>query len=932
MTTVVEDSNKQLLSKADKSNKHRDKKTIDVTKETSETKEDEIIKPNLTPDQILSRFYKHVLSWDASKLVPNVKKIKEVKVSFKDTKDYVTTFEPLIFEECRAQLERSIEEGEADSEPCLSRVRYLTDTNDFLVVGLVISHETELYSFHDNDLMMLSVHHPRIVFGEDENTEMSDEEDEDTNAGTLDKTVGNKTAVHSSNGHTIIVDEDPNKATTDQPKKKKLAIPKSKMELTPETRYLHLIGTVEHLESGGIKVKFYTKDLGGRFQKLAILLRHEMDWWTTKLCNLSTLQREFLALHLTSQLNFMKTLLLRDEDVDSDHMGMKIPPALQSQFESTYNPSQFSALNSALDAHPITLIQGPPGTGKTHVILGLISVLLHSTIIPKHPVVEKKQFLQKELTDEEKQRDWTISQPWYFKSGSYKSIRDDLSLIDYQYEEKEDKRKKEFFKKIKETGSTLNALKKRKILLCAPSNGAVDEIVTRLLRDGLLNEEGKKYNPNIVRVGPGSHADVDSVALDSMVRAKQQLMSSNTAIPSSSASTAQATSGSARLTQDSSSIRNMILADADIVATTLSFSGSSLLTKLSNGFDIVIIDEAAQAVETSTLIPMQHHCKKIVLVGDPKQLPATIISPVAIKYRYDQSLFERLQVKTIPTMLDTQYRMHSKIRQFPSDHFYDGLLKDGPNIPQRQQGYHQNPFFGPMVFYDLSYTTESKPTGGSVCNFEECKMVYLLYQLILKTHPGEDFSGRIGVISPYKQQVLTLREYFKSFPGVSIDTVDGFQGREKEIIIFSCVRAPEDKGSGIGFLADVRRMNVAITRPRSSLIIVGNSRALSVNPDWNDLIKHAKDAHNLIPVSEPIETTVPTFTTSELYDTLAAEGFKQKLNPPKSVEEIENQKKKKNKRKLRSKKNNKNEDKHKDNDKEIKKFKPDTKTPDSSKK
>ncbi|KAN0037640.1 hypothetical protein ACTFIV_002993 [Dictyostelium citrinum] len=880
----------------------------------------------LTFDQIIEKFYKHILTWDASDLSPKEKELKPVKVSFDNEEDYITTYEPLLFEECRAQLERSIEEGEKDdtSEPCLSRVRYISEVNDFLIVGLVMPENVNVFQFHDNDLIMISLHHPLIVFGMNEDEEMTDDEDTaPTSAATHVAPTKSTTAITTTTTTTTpgIID-DPNKTTEDIKKKKKV-IPPSKTPITDQNRTLHLIGTVEHLDNGGIKVKFYVKGIkGDRARQVSLLLRYEIDWWTTKLCNLSTLQREFAALYQCSQSNFMKTLMMREDD-GQEGLVMKIPPLLHDQFSSTYNDSQLNALTSALEGNAITLIQGPPGTGKTHVILGLISVLLHSTIVPKAKVggndFSDSMLKDRELSISEKRDLWNISQPWFNKGFTH--IRDNFELIDYDFEERDQKRKRDLWRKLRDTGSVKGGSTKRRILLCAPSNGAVDEIVSRLIRDGLLNADGRKYNPNLVRVGPGSHSDVESVSLDYMVRCRQQLMNSNSAMPSSSASTAAATSGSSRSNQDTSSIRTLVLDDADIVATTLSFSGASLLTKMAGGFDIVIIDEAAQAVETSTLIPIQHGCKKVVLVGDPKQLPATIISPLAIKYKYDQSLFQRLQEKNSPHMLTTQYRMHSLIRAFPSRHFYQDLLLDGPNIPSRATHYHSNPFFGPLVFYDLSWSTETKPGGGSVFNEYECKMAMYLFQLFTKVYPDEDFANRIGIISPYRQQVLALREIFKNYPGISIDTVDGFQGREREIIIFSCVRAPVEEGSGIGFLSDVRRMNVALTRPRSSLLILGNTKALSINKDWNELIIHTQTNGQLIPVTkdQPLETIVPTFTTPELFTELSEKGQQIVIPKPRTDEEINLQKQKDIEKRKKQHKRQKQKQKSKENENDKKK-------------
>ncbi|EGG16379.1 DNA2/NAM7 helicase family protein [Cavenderia fasciculata] len=863
--------------------------------ETIEKNEDD--KP-LNNDQVLAIFYKKVLSWDASRIHRMTERLRPVRATFTDKNDYIQTFEPLILEECRAQLERAIhEENEQVSTPTISRVRYISENNDYLEVGLTFAAEADAFQFHENDLMMVSLHHPMLIFGGSLEDEMTDSEYEDEDEDGNPITITPKAPV--------VPEEDPNKVvmTDDLLKKKKRVIPLSRTPVTEENKYLHLIGTVEQFETGGIKVKFCLKNIhDDRGRQMNLLLRYEMDWWTTKLCNLSTIQREFLALYLTSNTSFMKTLLLTDDQENG--ASMKIPPILYDKFKQAFNSSQFSALEAALEGKNITLIQGPPGTGKTHVILGLISVLLHSTEIPK----ETEQFVNQlsiqssQIMDHEKEKWWNIAQPWFNEQVKHK--RDNFDLIDYTFEEKEEKRKRDLWRKLRETGSIREPPRKRRILLCAPSNGAVDEIVGRLIRDGCLNHEGKKYQPNIVRVGPGSQMDVERVTLEYMVRCRQQLMNSNTAMPSSSAATAAATTSS-KGNMDTNSIRSIILDDAEIIATTLSFSGSSLLTKM-NGFDIVIIDEAAQAVETSTLVPIQHKCKKIILVGDPKQLPATIISPIAIKYKYDQSLFQRLQEKCPPLMLTTQYRMHSTIRQFPSRHFYNDLLEDGPNIADRATNYHGNSFFGPLVFYDLPFAREIKHGGGSVFNEDECFMAIYLYQLILRTYPEQDFTGRIGIISPYRQQVLTLREFFKNCPGISIDTVDGFQGREREIIIFSCVRASDQEGAGIGFLADVRRMNVALTRPRSSLLVIGNAKTLSINKDWNELIKHCQSNNCLVPIQcesrDKLEACVNSFVDKGKFAELSEIGNNLVIGDAVDLEAIEKKKQEenKNKRKKRS--------------------------------
>jgi len=272
-------------------------------------------------------------------------------------------------------------------------------------------------------------------------------------------------------------------------------------------------------------------------------------------------------------------------------------------------------------------------------------------------------------------------------------------------------------------------------------------------------------------------------------------------------------------------------------------------------------------------------------------------------------LFERLMATDVKlSMLKTQYRMHPVIRQFPSDHFYDAMLEDAPSVAARAQPYHATPCFGPFVFYDVRHSVEATQ-GASHHNEEEAKVVLGLYRLLVQTYPDiTDFATRVGIISPYKQQVQLLRTLFKEFPGVNVDTVDGYQGREREIIFFSSVRAPA-KGSkaNIGFLSDVRRMNVALTRPLSSLIVVGNSRALKSNEDWRAMVAHAVASNCYVRVQKKVEEFLPQITQMDEWT----------AHLSRSVEETnQSALKRKNAIEKKEKKDKKNKNKKIDNEKE----------------
>ena len=290
-----------------------------------------------------------------------------------------------------------------------------------------------------------------------------------------------------------------------------------------------------------------------------------------------------------------------------------------------------------------------------------------------------------------------------------------------------------------------------------------------------------------------------------------------------------------------------ILDEAHVICATLSGSGHDMFQSLNIEFETVIIDEAAQCVEMSSLIPLKYGCVKCIMVGDPKQLPPTVFSKAAAKFQYEQSLFVRMQNNFAEEvhLLDTQYRMHPEISTFPSQTFYDGLLQDGGGMAElRAQPWHASALLGPYRFFDVAGQHQAAPKGHSLVNIAEIEVAIALYDRLTTDFPTYEYHGRIGIITPYKSQLKALKERFVSrfgnaiFDVVEFNTTDAFQGRESEIIIFSCVRA--SPAGGIGFLQDIRRMNVGLTRAKSSLWVLGNSDSLSRGEYWKKLVDNAQ--------------------------------------------------------------------------------------------
>jgi predicted DNA helicase len=284
-------------------------------------------------------------------------------------------------------------------------------------------------------------------------------------------------------------------------------------------------------------------------------------------------------------------------------------------------------------------------------------------------------------------------------------------------------------------------------------------------------------------------------------------------------------------------IMNDILDSADAIFATNSGAGGEFLEN--RKFDVVFIDEAAQAMEVSTLIPLIKG-KQAVFAGDHKQLPPTILSN---DKRLMVSLFERFTAiyDNIYHTLGIQYRMNEKINNFPSCEFYECKVKTYEkikNITIKDLGIREDEMYGgytPVIFIDTMGKFLEKSKSGSFSKYNPLEAEYVknLVEKFIQNGAKEE---HIGVITPYKDHEEYIKKILKNL--VEVKSVDGFQGREKEIIIVSLVRANEKEE--IGFLNDIRRLNVAITRPKRKLIVIGDAKTLKVNKIYEDLIEYVR--------------------------------------------------------------------------------------------
>ncbi len=285
-----------------------------------------------------------------------------------------------------------------------------------------------------------------------------------------------------------------------------------------------------------------------------------------------------------------------------------------------------------------------------------------------------------------------------------------------------------------------------------------------------------------------------------------------------------------------------IIDSSDVILATNSSSALEAIARVK--FDVAIIDEASQATIPSVLIPIAK-AHRFILAGDHKQLPPTIISDRA--GALSKTLFEEL-IRMYPfksQLLDIQYRMNSLLMKFPNEEFYNNGLKsdssvDDINIRDILDSHQDEEA---LLFIDTSNILDNRERhlkdSKSIVNEIEAEIAVRIADDYLNDGVGED---DIGIISPYADQVKIIQE---NTP-IEVKTVDGFQGREKEIIIISTVRS-NDNGN-IGFLSDLRRLNVAITRAKRKLIIIGNIDTLITNPTYERLIKFCEEENLLVKV------------------------------------------------------------------------------------
>lgn len=393
------------------------------------------------------------------------------------------------------------------------------------------------------------------------------------------------------------------------------------------------------------------------------------------------------------------------------------------------------------------------------------------------------------------------------------------------------------------------------VLVCAQSNMAVDWIAEKLVDRGI----------SVLRIGNPTRvndkmlsftyerrfeAHPDYPQLWSLRKAMRELRSQRKRSDSWHQKMERLKS---RATELELRINAELFGEARVIASTLTGAANRLLDGMK--FGTLFIDEAAQALEAACWIAMRR-TTRVVLAGDHCQLPPTVKSIAALRGGLGKTLMERI-VENHPdvvTLLGVQYRMNEHIMKFSSDWFYGGKVQTAPEVKNRGILDYDEP----MQWIDTSLTGAKEEFVGESfgrINKQEAQLtIDTLRSYYAKIGRTRALDERIdvGVISPYRAQVQYLRQLIRHDDElrplrrlITVNTVDGFQGQERDVIIISLVRANDD--GQIGFLSDLRRMNVAITRARMKLIILGNAATMTKHGFYKKLFQFCGHDDETVP-------------------------------------------------------------------------------------
>ncbi len=410
---------------------------------------------------------------------------------------------------------------------------------------------------------------------------------------------------------------------------------------------------------------------------------------------------------------------------------------------------------------------------------------------------------------------------------------------------------------------TLNS--ERQVLVCSSSNTAVDLLTEKLHREGI----------NVLRLGNPARISEDVInnTLDAKIAAHESYKDLKSYRKTADeyfrmAGKYKRNFGKAereqrqllyiearKILQEARQLEDFILHEqfdkAQIIACTPVVSSGRMMRD--KHFTTVFIDEAAQALEPMCWIPITRS-DRVIFAGDHFQLPPTVKSKKAESMGLKETLMERcMSLENVSIMLNTQYRMNEKIMNFSNHEFYQNGLKADASVKDTVLSFDENEYLlhSPFDFIDTAgcgYNELLNPESLSTSNPDEAQLLLKHLKNLLEQYEQSNKQNRkitIGIISPYKEQVQLLTtkiaedEYLKTYSSqIAIKTVDGFQGQERDVIYISLVRSNDSQE--IGFLSDTRRMNVALTRAKKKLVVIGDSATFGNHPFYKSFLDYTE--------------------------------------------------------------------------------------------
>jgi predicted DNA helicase len=404
----------------------------------------------------------------------------------------------------------------------------------------------------------------------------------------------------------------------------------------------------------------------------------------------------------------------------------------------------------------------------------------------------------------------------------------------------------------------------KQVLVCAPTNTAVDLLTEKLIEQGI----------NVLRVGHPARVSEDLLksTIDGQIQTHENYkdiknLRRNAEEYFKMASKYKRAMGrddykqrtlyytearncikESRLLEDY--IVNSLFENAQVICCTPVTSNNKALAK--KRFNTLFFDEASQALEAISWIPLLK-CNRVIFSGDHFQLPPVVKSAKAKQEGLDKTMLDRCtKIDAISTLLNRQYRMHQHIMQFSNAYFYNNELEADATVKDTLLSLNEDIdiLHIPVELIDTagcSFDEVQNPETLSLSNKGEADLVFKHLELLLQQyqHAGETTKLDIGIISPYKEQRELLKESLQNFDysqylvnELDVKTIDGFQGEERDVIYISLVRS--NPNSEIGFLSDIRRMNVALTRAKKKLVVIMDTATIGNHPFYKKFIEYCE--------------------------------------------------------------------------------------------